>query len=117
MGRFTAAAVCSAIALLAGCSSPESAGPEIQRLTAHVEQRLPFDSASFTQGLEVAEDGTIYVGRSDLTRTYCHDPSRRGALKPRDLYHRLIPALIQQGKAALVEKTGKKEVYAFRAES
>ena len=76
MGRFTVAAVCSAIALLAGCSSPESAGPEIQRLTAHVEQRLPFDSASFTQGLEVAEDGTIYVGtgQKGKSRLYTRTP-------------------------------------------
>ena len=76
MGRFTVAAVCSAIALLAGCSSPESAGPEVQRLTAHVEQRLPFDSASFTQGLEVAEDGTIYVGtgQEGESRLYARTP-------------------------------------------
>ena len=88
MGRFTVAAVCSAIALLAGCSSPESAGPDIQRLTAHVEQRLPFDSASFTQGLEVAEDGTIYVGTGQegesrlYTRTPDGEELRSTALDP-----------------------------------
>ncbi|MET3943216.1 glutaminyl-peptide cyclotransferase [Corynebacterium mucifaciens] len=88
MGRFTVAAVCSAIVLLAGCSSPESAGPEIQRLTAHVEQRLPFDSASFTQGLEVAEDGTIYVGTGQegesrlYTRTPDGEELRSVALDP-----------------------------------
>lgn len=88
MGRFTAAAVSSAIALLAGCSSPESAGPDIQRLTAHVEQRLPFDSASFTQGLEVAEDGTIYVGTGQegesrlYTRTPDGEELRSTALDP-----------------------------------
>lgn len=88
MGRFTAAAICSAIALLAGCSSPESAAPEIQRLTAHVEQRLPFDSASFTQGLEVAEDGTIYVGTGQegesrlYTRTTDGEELRSVALDP-----------------------------------
>lgn len=58
---------------------------------------------------------TIYVSRSDLTRTYCHDSGRRGALKPHDLYNRLIPALMRQGKAALASKEGKREVYAFRA--
>ena len=50
---------------------------------------------------------TIYVSRSDLTRTYCHDSGRRGALKPHDLYNRLIPALVRQGKAALASKEGK----------
>lgn len=88
MGRFTVAAICSAIALLAGCSSPESAGPEVQRLTAHVEQRLPFDSASFTQGLEVAENGTIYVGTGQegesrlYTRTPDGEELRSVALDP-----------------------------------
>ena len=32
-----------------------------------------------------------------------------------ELYNRLIPALIGQGKAALAVKDGKREVYAFRA--
>ena len=58
---------------------------------------------------------TIYASRSDLTRAYCHDSGRRGALKPHDLYNRLIPALIGQGKPALAVKDGKREVYAFRA--
>lgn len=58
---------------------------------------------------------TIYVSRSELTRAYCHDSGRRGALKPHDFYHRVIPALSRQGKAALAVKDGKREVYAFRA--
>lgn len=76
MGRFTAAVCCSTLALLAGCSSPEAAGPGVERLTAHVEQRLPFDSSSFTQGLEVAEDGTIYVGtgQEGESRLYTRSP-------------------------------------------
>ena len=57
---------------------------------------------------------TIYVSRSDLTRTYCHDSGRRGALKPHDLYNRLIPALVRLGKAALASKEGKREIYGFR---
>ncbi len=57
---------------------------------------------------------TVYASRSDLTRAYCHDSGRRGALKPHDLYNRLIPALIAQGKAALASKDGKRELYAFR---
>ena len=58
---------------------------------------------------------TIYATRSDLTRSYCHDSGRRGALRPHDLYNRLIPALIRQGKAKLAVKDGKRETYAFRA--
>ena len=76
MGRFTLAAVCSALALLSSCSSPETAGPDTQRLTAHVEERLPFDDTSFTQGLEVADDGTIYVGtgQEGESRLYTRTP-------------------------------------------
>ena len=76
MGRFTLAAVCSALAMLAGCSSPETAGPDTQRLTAHVEERLPFDDTSFTQGLEVADNGTIYVGTGQVgeSRLYTRTP-------------------------------------------
>jgi len=59
---------------------------------------------------------TIYVARSELTRAYCHDSSRRGALGPRDFYERHIPALVAQGKARLAVKDGKREVYGFRAE-
>lgn len=59
---------------------------------------------------------TIYVSRGDLTSKYCHDSGRRGALKPHELYNRLIPALIGQGKAALAVKDGKREVYAFRVD-
>jgi hypothetical protein len=72
-------------------------------------ERIMRDFAKERRGL------TIYVSRSDLTRSYCHDSRRRGALKPHDLYNRLIPALVSQGKAALAVKNGKREVYAFRA--
>jgi hypothetical protein len=59
---------------------------------------------------------TIYVGRGDLTRAYCNNTSRRGSLKPTDLYDRCIPVLIAQNKARLAVKEGKREVYAFRVE-
>ena len=62
------------------------------------------------------QNGSVYVTRGDLTRAYCHDSGRRGALKPHDLYNRLIPALVRQGKAALASKEGKREIFAFRAE-
>ncbi|MDK8625743.1 glutaminyl-peptide cyclotransferase [Corynebacterium appendicis] len=67
----------TAVALLAvGCSSTaaqhESAGTEM--LTVSVKETLPFDDTSFTQGLEVAPDGTLYVatgmeGESRIYRT------------------------------------------------
>ena len=50
-----------------------------------------------------------------MARAYCHDSGWRGALKPHDLYNRLIPALIREGKAKLAGKNGKREIYAFRA--
>lgn len=59
---------------------------------------------------------SIYVSRSDLTSAYCHDSGRRNALRPHDLYNRLIPALVRQGKAILAVKNGKRELYAFRVE-
>ena len=57
-----------AAALLSSCSA--DAGPE--HLTAEVVERLPFDDTSFTQGLEVAEDGNIYVatGMEGESRLY-----------------------------------------------
>lgn len=59
-------------ALLAGCS-PEAG---VEELTAVVEERLPFDSSSFTQGLEVSEDGNIYVGTGweGESRVYLRTP-------------------------------------------
>jgi hypothetical protein len=59
---------------------------------------------------------TIYIGRRELTRAYCHDSSRKGALRPHELYNHLLPALIAQNKARLVVKEGKREVYGFRVE-
>lgn len=43
---------------LASCASPS----EPERLTAVVRERLDFDPSSFTQGLEVAPGGGLYVG-------------------------------------------------------
>lgn len=47
--------------LPAACTQPaEQAAPE--QLVAVVKERYDFDPTSFTQGLEVAPDGTLYVG-------------------------------------------------------
>lgn len=34
----------------------------VEQLVAEVQERFDFDSSSFTQGLELAPDGTLYVG-------------------------------------------------------
>ena len=70
----------SAVALLVGCSAEgsstaaqqETEGTEM--LTVSINETLPFDDTSFTQGLEVAPDGTLYVatgmnGESRIYRT------------------------------------------------
>lgn len=71
----------SAVALLAvGCSPEGSSTAEkpaangTEMLTVSVKETLPFDDTSFTQGLEVAPDGTLYVatgmeGESRIYRT------------------------------------------------
>lgn len=83
MGRFEAlsATVCLA-ALLAGCSPAtdapaDSPSDSVEYLTARVEERLPFDASSFTQGLEVAPDGNLYVGTGmeGESRLYVRTPA------------------------------------------
>lgn len=61
-----------AAALLAGCS-PDSG---VEHLTAEVQERLPFDDTSFTQGLEVGADGNLYVGtgQEGESRIYIRTP-------------------------------------------
>ena len=49
---------------LVSCSSQELKQPReqgVEKLKAVVEERYDFDPSSFTQGLEVADDGTLYV--------------------------------------------------------
>lgn len=70
----------SAVALLVGCSA-EGSSTAVQQetegmemLTVSINETLPFDDSSFTQGLEVAPDGTLYVatgmnGESRIYRT------------------------------------------------
>ena len=70
----------SAVALLVGCSAEGSSTAAQQEtegmemLTVSINETLPFDDSSFTQGLEVAPDGTLYVatgmnGESRIYRT------------------------------------------------
>ena len=70
----------SAVALLVGCSA-EGSSTAVQQetegmemLTVSINETLPFDDSSFTQGLEVAPNGTLYVatgmnGESRIYRT------------------------------------------------
>ena len=46
--------------LLVSCSTSSPQG--VQHLTVQIEETLPFDATSFTQGLELGPDGTLYVG-------------------------------------------------------
>ena len=54
--------------------------------------------------------------RTDLTSEYAHHSGRKGALKPDDLYLRLIPDLIHRGKAKEVPRPGKQSAFAFKME-
>lgn len=46
----------------AGDSSISEQDAQVERLAVHIEDVHPFDRTSFTQGLEVAPDGTLLVG-------------------------------------------------------
>jgi DNA polymerase-1 len=57
---------------------------------------------------------TIFLERTRLTSTFCHNTARRGALTTEELYLNVLPELIRQGQAQLCVKRGKFELYAFR---
>ena len=61
-------------------------------------------------------DDFIFLTRTDLTRRFCQHSGRKGSWKTDDLYLRFIPYLQRRGEACLLPKTGKQEVFAFRAE-
>lgn len=56
------AASTAAVALAASACSTNIASDSPEELTAVVQERYDFDDTSFTQGLEVAPDGTLVVG-------------------------------------------------------
>jgi hypothetical protein len=72
--------------------------------------------ASVRKNFQAQRPDTIYVTRSDLTRKFCTNIGRAGALSPEDLYLRIIPELEREGEACRALKRGKFEVYAFRTE-
>ena len=59
-----------------------------------------------------AQNGWITFSRSDLTAKFCHH-DRRGAMRPHDLYHRIIPELVRQGLVIEEPKEGKLQRYRF----
>jgi len=59
------------------------------------------------------EDGWIKLRKSQLTSRFCANPNRPGALKTTNLYHEIIPYLVQTRSAKLIEKKGKLEIYGF----
>jgi hypothetical protein len=61
-------------------------------------------------------NGVIELTRTELTGRYAHHSGRRGALTPSDLYLRLIPDLVQRGKAREISRSGKQSAFAFKAE-
>jgi hypothetical protein len=65
---------------------------------------------------KAARPDTIYVTRSELTRRFCHNTGRRGAITPADLYLQIIPELERQGEVIQALKRGRFEAYAFRTE-
>jgi hypothetical protein len=58
----------------------------------------------------------VFANRTELTRRYCANSGRAGSWKPDDLYLRFIPHLERRGEACLLQKRGKQEWFAFRAE-
>lgn len=61
-------------------------------------------------------NGFHFATRTELTKHFCPNSGRPGAWRPNDLYLRFIPALERNNEARRVDKTGKRETYAFRAE-
>lgn len=62
------------------------------------------------------QNGAIMLTRTELTSAYAHHSERKGALKPDDLYLRLIPDLIRRGKAKEIPRPGKQSAFAFKME-
>ncbi|GEM_PF-5140447 len=55
----------------------------------------------------------VYCTRSDITRMFCHHPSRKSAVKTAEL-DAFIPSLIRSGLAAEVPRPGKTPSLIFR---
>jgi hypothetical protein len=63
-------------------------------------------------------NGSIILTRSEITGSFAQHATRSNkGPSVTDIYERLIPYLISRGEAKLLIKEGKREIYAFRAES
>ncbi|QPK80281.1 glutaminyl-peptide cyclotransferase [Corynebacterium lizhenjunii] len=106
-----AAAVAPAL-ILAACSADapdaaQSASPSVERLTVRVHQRLDFDPASFTQGLEATTDGQLWVGTGQRgqSRLYRMDPATGAELASVDLDQRYFGEGITQYEDSIWQLT------------
>lgn len=77
-------AVSSAVlASATACQSPESPKEEVadggvDKLSVEIVERHPFDASSFTQGLEVDEDGTLLVGTGQYNESRIYRTTLNG---------------------------------------
>lgn len=62
------------------------------------------------------KNGGIYLTRTEITEAFAHHSGRKGSLKPFEIYTRLIPFLIKQGKAKEIPRPGKPAAYVFKLE-
>jgi hypothetical protein len=97
----------SAAAGLDQIANRQSIIEQAQLLLAYIHSRFG----------KAARDGSIILTRSQITDTYAHNIGRRSGSSITDIYERWIPCLIELGEAKLLVKEGKKEIYAFRAET
>ena len=79
---------------------------EVREQAAVIYGRIEHDYKSHAQA------GTIILSKSDLTSKFCHH-DRRGALRPQELYGRIIPELIRQGRVVELPRVGKLQTYRF----
>jgi DNA polymerase I-like protein with 3'-5' exonuclease and polymerase domains len=84
--------------------------PETRQQAEEILEKIRYSFAPDT-----VRPDTIYVSRSNLTRKFCHNTDRKGALQTDTLYLEIIPYLVESLEAKRAFKQGKREVYAFRA--
>jgi hypothetical protein len=80
------------------------------------KERAEVILATVRRDFRAQRPDTIYVTRTELTRKFCMNTGRQGALTVEELYMRVLPELERQGEVTQVLKRGKYEVYGFRTE-
>lgn len=91
----------------------ESVG-EREAIKERAEVLLSRIRADFQNAID--SDGWIRLSRSQITAKYAPHSERKGALTPHEIYNLIIPALRRKGWADLDSKTGKAEIWRFRAD-